>query len=472
MNIRQFFAVVVARWKIVAAVFLLTVLTTLIISLLMPKQYSAAASVVIDAKPDPVSAVMYQGMVSPAVMATQIDILQSDRVAMRVVRNLKLADNPQIRSQWQEETGGKGTVEQWLADMFQKNMDVRPSRESNVITVFYRAQDPKFAAGVANEFVQAFLDTSIEMRVDPAKQYSAFFDQRVKEARETLEKAQTRLSDFQRENGIMANDERLDIESSRLNELSTQLVMMQSLSAESGSRQAQARGEQADRMQEVLGNPLISGLKADIGRMEARLQELNAKLGERNPQVIEAKANVTELRAKLNAEISRVTSGVSVANNINRQREAEIKSALDAQRIKVQKLKVLRDQGAVLSRDLDTAQRAYDQVSARLTQTSLESQLTQSNVSILTRAEPPLIASSPRVLLNTLLSVVLGVVLAVGGAMVVEMTDRRIRVPEDLTASLGLPVLGVVPKPTLKDAQGRKTNALFQQRVISQLPNA
>ncbi|MEJ6006625.1 chain length determinant protein EpsF [Paucibacter sp. AS339] len=468
MNISQFFAVIAARWKIVTVVFLLTVLTALAISLSMAKQYSASASVVIDAKPDPVSAVMYQGMVSPAVMATQIDIIQSDRVAQRVVRNLKLAQNPQIREQWQQETGGKGTVEGWLASTFQKSMDVKPSRESNVITISYRAPDPKFAAGVANAYVQAFLDVAIEMRVDPAKQYSSFFDQRVKDARDALEKAQARLSDFQKESGIIANDERLDIENSRLNELSSQLVVVQAISAESGSRQTQARGADAERMQEVLNNPLISSLKGDVGRMEARLQEMNSKYGDNHPSVLEAKANIAELRLKMNSEIAKVTGGVVVSNSINRQREAEIRTALETQRAKVLQLKAVRDQGSVLSRDAEGAQRTYEQVLARLSQTNLESQSTQSNVSVLTLAEPPLVHSSPRVMLNVMLSAVLGFMLAIGAALVIEMVDRRVRVQQDLIVALGLPVLGTLPKPSAKTIKGQVQSVLIQQRVVGQ----
>ena len=56
--------------------------------------------VVMDVKPDPISALVYAGMVTPAFMATQVDVIQSDRVTLRVVRNLKLADSPEIRQEW------------------------------------------------------------------------------------------------------------------------------------------------------------------------------------------------------------------------------------------------------------------------------------------------------------------------------------------------------------------------------------
>lgn len=469
MTFSQFVSILRARWWILVLVLGLTVATTVVVSLLLPKQYKAMASVVIDFKPDPVSAVMYGGLASPAFMATQVDIITSDRVAQRVVRNLKLNENPQIRQQWQDETEGKGTIEGWLAATFQKQMDVVPSRESSVITISYKAQDPRFAAGLANAFVQAYIDTALELRTDPARLYSTFFENRSKEARETLEKAQSRLSTFQKENGIIASDERLDIENSRLNELSSQLTALQAIAAESSSRQTQAQGTQSDRLQEVLNNGLIAQLKAEVGRGEAQLQQVSTRLGENHPQVVELRANIAELRTRLEAETRKVTGGVGVTNTINRQRESDIRVALDAQRAKVLKMKAVRDEGVVMMRDAENAQRGYDAILQRFTQTSLEGQATQSNVNVLTQATPPVEHSSPLLLLNTLLSVFLGGLLAVGIVMLLEMRDRKVRSADDAVAALGLPVIGVMPRPGAK-AHGGRAALSMQQRLMAPLP--
>ena len=470
MTFGQFLSILRARWLVALLVFGLTVATTLVVSLLLPKQYKAVASVVVDFKPDPVSAVMYGGMASPGFMATQVDIIQSERVAQRVVRNLKLNENPQVRQQWLEEANGEGSIETWLAGVFQRQMDVVPSRESSVISVSYKAADPRFAAGLANAFVQAYIDTSLELRVDPARQYSAFFDTRAKEAREALERAQTKISTYQKDNGIVATDERLDVENARLNELSSQLTALQAIAAESTSRQAQAQGVQGDKMQEVLNNPIVGQLKADINRGEARLKELNTRFGDNHPQVVETRANLGELRSRLDAETTKVTGGVSVSNTINRQREAEIRGSLEAQRAKVLRLKAVRDEGMVLQRDMENAQRTYDAVLQRFTQTSLESQTTQSNVNMLTQATPPLEPASPRIVLNTLLAIFVGTLLAVGTALVLELRDRRIRGLDDAVAALGLPVIGVMPKPGAKGRAGLKQLSQMQQRLMAPLP--
>jgi len=465
VTLANFLAIVRARLRILLLVMGATVLTAVIVSLLLPKKYLAVASVLVDAKPDPVSALIYPGLASPAFMATQVDVLGSDRVALRVVRDLKLTESPEIRQQWQDDTQGEGTVEQWLIDVLKKSVDIQPSKESNVISVAYKAPDPRFAAALANAYVQAYIATSLELQVGPAKQYNTFFDDRAKAARASLEAAQTKLSNFQRQNGILVDDERMDIETARMNELSSQLVAFQGLSAESSSRQAQATGGSGDRLQEVLMNPVVGQLKADLSRSEARLQELTTRYGDNYPQVVEARANIAELRARVEAETRRVTGGATVTNTINRQREADTRAALEAQRVKVLRMKAMRNEGSVLQRDVDSAQRAFEGVSARLTQSGLESQSTQSNVNVLSPAMAPVKPSSPKILLNTALSIVVGLIFGIGVALLLELRDRRVRGIDDIMDALKLPILGVMPKPGTRRSGPQRLLGM-EQRVL------
>lgn len=471
MSPLQFLSILRARWKIALSILLLTVITTIAVSLTLPKGYTATTAVVVDIRPDPVAGVVLQGGMQAGYLATQMDIMVSDRVARRVVRNLKLTENADTRQQWLEATEGNGDMETWLAGLLSKNLVVTPSRESAVVTVSYSASNPEFAAVIANAFVQAYIDTTLDLRVDPAKRYSSFFDDRAKQLRDDLEAKQTKLSTFQRERGIIGNDERMDIESARLSELSSQLITLQALSADSSSRSAQARVS-GERMQEVLSNPAVNGLRADVSRQEARLQELNARLGDAHPQVIEQRAILTELRSRLQTEISRVTGSVAVTNTINRGREAEIRAALEAQRAKLLKLKSERDDLAVLQRDVESAQRAYDAILTRLNQTSLESQNTNTNVSVLSPAVAPGSPSSPKIVLNAILAFAVGTMLAIAAALLIEWVDRRVRTTEDVVQVLDLPMIGVMPKPGGRGFLGRPNNPMIPRRVLARLPQA
>lgn len=470
MTFRQFLSILVARRRLFIAILLGVLIPVVVLSFVLPKRYTAMASVVVDVKPDPLSAIAYQSLMTPGVIATQIDIIQSDRVARRVVRTLKLTEVPQVREQWRDDKNGEGDIESWLVDRLQRDLDVKPGRESSVINVYYRAPDPRFAAALANAFVQAYIETSVELRVDPAKQYSSFFDVRAKEAREALEKAQNKLSAFQNEHGLIMTDERLDVENQRLNELSSQLVMIQSLSAETSSRQAQASAGSGDKLQEINSHPVISALRADQSRAEARLQEISARLGDSNPQVVELKANIAELRQRIDAEVKRLTAGVSVSNSINRQREAQLRAEMEAQRSKVLKLKQVRDEGAVIMRDIENAQRNYDNITQRQSVTSIESQATSSNASLLTSAAPPVEPSFPKIPLNVALGIFVGSLLAVGVVMAAELRDRRVREIDDVRDLLGLHVIGVLPGQKSRRSSGASADGAQRHRLLRSSP--
>jgi chain length determinant protein EpsF len=327
----------------------------------------------------------------------------------------------------------------------QKSVVVTPSRDSSVIDISMTWSDPKTAAVLANAFAQAYIDTNIELKVDPAKQYATWFDERSRALRADLEAKQKRLSDFQTETGIVAStDGRLDIENARLAELSSQLVTIQALRQDSQSRQRQAGGD-SDSMAEVLQSPYIAGLKADLSKAEAKLQDIGTNVGKNHPDYQNAAAEVASLRARLGAETARIMASFGSTTQVNLRRENEIRAALEAQKKRMLDLTHERDQVAVLQNDVATAQRNLDAVTQRLAQSSLESQTQQTNVYLLTTAVEPMKKSSPKYFLNLLVGIFLGGILGLSAAMFRELTDRRVRQDQDLAQALGVPLFAKIP---------------------------
>lgn len=444
MSFQQFLLILRARLWIVLATLVVVVGTTLAVSLILPKQYTAETALVVDAKSaDPLLGGLLPAQMIPGYMATQVDVILSDRVAQRVVDLLKMDQSPAVQAQWRDDTDGQGSLKVWLAELLKKQLDVKPSRESNVITIAYQGVDPGFAAGVANTFAQAYIDVSLELKVEPARQYAKWFDGQTASLRADLESAQKKLSDYQQARGIIATDERLDVETARLAELSSQLSAAQAQRVDSRSRQAQ--GSSADSLPEVMQNGLIQNLKAELSRQEATRTQMAGRLGANHPELARADAEISSLRERIATETRRVVSSLGTTNRVNVQRVAEIEAALDAQKQKILDLKAERDQIAVLQRDVENAQRAYDLVTQRLAQTSLESQTQQTNVVVLSPAVAPLKPSSPKVLLNTALAVFLGLLLGVGAALLLELIDQRVRGAEDLALLDGVPLLGIIP---------------------------
>jgi chain length determinant protein EpsF len=442
MTLQQFLLILRARYKVALLAFLVTVATTVVVSLLLPKQYTASTAVVIDVKsPDQVTGMVLQGMMAPGYMATQIDIINSDRVAKAVVKMLKMDQSPAIQGQWQEATEGRGELVDWLSNLLQKKLDVKPSRESNVINIDYTGNDPAFAAAVANAFAQGYINVNLDLRLAPARQYAAFFDEQTKTAREKLETAQKALSNYQQTHGITSTDERLDFETAKLNETSSQLTGVQGLTTDSQSKRASKQG---DTVSEVMQSPLINGLKADIARLEAKLTESSGNLGKNHPQTQRMEGELATLKTQLDAEVRQITTSIDTSYQVGKQREQQLRGALAAQKGRVLELNRQRDELNVLRRDIESAQRAFEVVSQRASQTNIESQTNQTNISVLNPAVAPADPSKPKVLLNVLVSIFLGSLLGVGLALVMELSNRRVRSAEDLAEALEVPVLGVV----------------------------
>jgi polysaccharide biosynthesis transport protein len=446
MTIQQFFLILRARYKVALLVFLMTVALTVAVSLLIAKQYTAGAALVLDVKsPDAVTGLMLQGMVAPGYMATQIDIINSDRVAKAVVKLLHLDEGTAVRQQWMTDTKGKGQLSDWLASLLQQKLDVKPARESNVININYSGTDPDFAAAVANAFAQAYMDVNLDLRLAPAKQYAAFFEEQALAAREKLETAQRTLSTYQQANGITSADERADFEISKLNETSSQLTAVQGQTTDSQSKRGNT---QTDTVAEVMQSPLLNGLKADIARMQAKLAESNINLGSNHPQTLRSESELAELTVQLDKETRRITKSIETSYQVSKQRESQLQGALATQKSRVLLLNKQRDELNVLRRDIESAQRTFEMLSQRASQTNIESRANQTNISVLNSAVAPTDPSTPRVILNTVVSLFLGVLLAVAVVLLQELLDRKVRSPEDLLEYLNLSMLGAVSSAT------------------------
>jgi chain length determinant protein EpsF len=360
-----------------------------------------------------------------------------------VVDALHLSASPTVAQQFQDATEGRGNVRDWLADLLLKKLEIVPSRESSVVEISFKGADPGFAAAVSNAFADEYQKITVQLKTDPAKKASSYFNEQTKQLRDNLEAAQARLSKYQQEKGIVSLDNnRYDVELARLNDLSSQLVVAQGAAMEANSRQRMAgRGGASP---DVANNAVVQNLRVSLATAEARLADTSSRFGRNHPQYQAARAEADKLRAELNATMGQISQ--SVGNNavVLRQREAELSAAVAAQKTRVLELNRARDELGPLLKELETAQRAYDAASQRFSQTRIEAQSEQSDVSVLNPAVAPTEPSGPRVLLNTLIAFLLGTVLGVGLALLLELLNRPVRSSSDLKDMLGIPVLGTI----------------------------
>jgi len=398
----------------------------------------------------------------PGYITTQIDIITSPKVAIKVVDDLKLTENKVIVDKFNKETKGQGEIKAWVADLLLANIDAKPSRDSSVVEISFTGADPVFAATIANAFAEAYQETNIQLKVEPAQKAAEFLGEQTKVLRSNLEEAQAKLAKYQQEKGLTSVMGNLDVESARLNDLSSQLVVAQNITYESNSRQDKTAGN-GEESPDVAANPIVQSLKVDITRAESKFSELSQRLGPSHPQYQQALAELNKLKSQLQEERRKATTTIGGTASINKQREAEIRSSLAKQKARVLELNLTRDQLSVLQRDVENAQRAMDAASQRFTATTLEGSANQTDIAILNPATPPVKPSSPRVVFNTVLSFFLGGLLAMALSLLAEKLDRRLRSQEDIN-DLDMAVLAVINSRSAMKAVNSKN--IFSPKAI------
>jgi len=455
MSVNQLILILRSRWRIALGVFTAVLLLAIAFTLLSTNQYTAIASMVIDTSADPVSPTgLTEGLLTSYV-TTETDLIASERVAQRTVKALKLEDLPELQKKWRAKTGGQGDITLWIADYLLEHKVVvgtGKSKNGSIINISVKWSDPKTAAAIANAFAQAAIDTNIELRIEPAKQFAKWFDQHSVQLRAALVVKQKRLSDFENATGINSTDEKLDVENARLAELSTQLVDIQGERQDSQSRQRQVSGDN-EALPEVLQSPVIAKLKSDLSDAEAKQADIAGRLGKNHPDYQAAVAEVSNLQSRIRQESTKIASALGSNAQINVRRENDIRLALEEQKKRVLELKHKHDEAAVLENEVTTAQRDLDAVTQRFALSNLESQAQQTKLVQLTTATEPFEPSSPKLLLNLLAGIILGGILGIAVALLVERKDPRVREDSDLVQLLGVPIL--VKISSVKDKKRR-----------------
>ena len=453
MTLSQFLQILRARYLLIASLTIVLTLAGVLVSVLLPNVYMAQVSLVADVKDtDPMTGNVVHSQALTSYLNTQADIIASRAVAMKVVEKMRLADDRSMQVAFEARAQGAGSLREWIADRLSANLEVELARTSNVFRITYEAPEAGDAALLANAFADAYIQTTIELKMDPARRQAGWFDEQVLGLRKKLEASQEKLSDFQRENTLVTTDGRLDIETARLAGMATEFVAAQTEASDARTRRDQMkRALEAGRTEElpdVVKNGLVQSMKADLTRAEGKLAEAAERYGPNHPQYVAASAEVNSLRRRMFAELQTARGSIEQTAQIADQRAAQMQAALEVQKRRILELKRASDERDVLSRDVESAQRTYDAATQRASAVRLESQLDQGTVAVLAAAMPPLDPARPRPLLNTVAALLFGLALGVGLAVAAEWRDRRVRTAADIPLATGILLLAEFPPPS------------------------
>lgn len=440
-SLEQVGRVLLARWRLVAMVAAGILVLTLGVTAAIRPTYTASAEIIFNTRASDPVADKNDSVAFNSYVSAEIDLINSRRSLDRLARDPAFRDSATTRAQIARHKRGPGSTEAWLAAFVEPKISVVQLKNSRTGTVSAVADDPLFAADLANGVARAYLATYVDLRVSPARQNVTFFrEQRAARATE-LSAAQERLQRFLKRTGMTGFENRSDVDDVQLRALGERLTQSQAKLASSRA-EGSVGGADAAVSAGAISNAVLQGLRAEIANQSAVLQDLTTLRGPNHPAVVQAKARLAELETQAGAEASKIDAGLQRRTAAAAQEGAAIGALERGKRASISASSANRTELAVLQGDVARAQAAFEAVATRLAERELASALDAPNASILSAATPPRAPSSPNWPLSLLFGFVAGALAGVLAAIVAELRSPRVRSPRDLEAAMGgAPVL-------------------------------
>lgn len=466
MSINQFIRILWARRFIILIAFLSTVVTAVAVTSVLPKRYSASAKVLVPVgEADPVTGAV-TGATNRGYLNTLTALIQSERVALRVVDRLELTRAPQYIARFEEEQGGRGDMRSWIAKEIMGG--VRPILifGSNIIMVEYTWNNPQAAALFANAFAEAFIDVELDLKVQSARQGAAWYNDQIADLREELEEAQQRLADYQQETGILLRGGQLDSDA-----LDTELSILSESLAAARADLVQTEtilsrleidwpedvsGSDLPSVPDYITNGSIEQKRAEIANIDTQLATLSQSVGPSHPQYQGLRAARRIIVQQLDDEMENLRQSIATRATAAAEHVQRLEQAYEDQKLQVLGQERSRDRLGVLMREVQVREEELQAATRRAGQLRLRGEASNSGAIVLEEATAPGGPSFPRPKLNLALGIAFGGALGFGLALLAEMLDRRVRSWEDLFHSGGTQVMGIVPDRRGRAARTRR----------------
>ncbi|MBW8190581.1 hypothetical protein K0504_05985 [Neiella marina] len=435
MSINQLMELFKARLWFLVLIPIGVAVAVFIIGKLMSPTFTAASKMVVNIEsPDPLVRNVPSNLF-PLIIATQVEIIRSDRVAVRAVELLGLDESPEFTEAWLQETLGVGDKNLWIGALLRRSLEVAPARDSNVLNIVYTSSDAEKSAQIVNAFTEAYKQIALDIKVQPAKQYVEWFHGQVDNLRDRYQEGLTALTDYQVKHGIVGDYGKLDLETMKLADMMKQLTLVQGMQVDTMSKQG--AGGNSDVLQEVLNNPLISNMKSQLLQLEKQRSTAMEQLGVNHPIVTSLNAEIATVMAKIAFETSQITSSIDSSERITSSRISELILAIEKQKSVVLELRRHSNYIALLQQDIVNMEKAFDLVNDGLSQVNLSSQKQAIDVSVLSWASAPLKPTGPRTGLFTVAAFIFASFMTAVGVVGRELVSPKVRSIEDLTAMHG-----------------------------------
>jgi polysaccharide biosynthesis transport protein len=451
------------RWLILGAI-AAAVLIGVVVTLLATPQYTAVTRLEINREGNRI--VQVEG-VTPETQTgdlefyqTQYGLLKSDSLAERVARQLRLQDNRDFFAMFGEEdvfdeNQGAGQQAERLrqaARILLEQVAVNPLRLSRLVDVKFTSPDASFSARVANAWATSFIEFNIERRFEATAYARRFLEQRLGQLRQRLESSERELVGYASDQAIINIPIGGEDDQGRVQERSLTADTLAALNAELSRAtadrvRAESRLKQAGGMSaEAVNYQALGLIRERRAEAAAEYSKLLQQFEPGYPAVQAAAAEVRQLDASIAREEARISGSLQVAYQDAARREKEIAARVESLKQNFLDQRRRSIQYNIFQREVDTNRELYNGLLQRYKEIGVAGGVGENNIAIVDKARVPDRPSRPRPLLNLALSLIFGGLVGVGLALIREQIDETITDPTDIERSVGLPLLGAVPK--------------------------
>jgi len=440
------------QWLILT--FLLTVVTVVTIaSFKMKPVYEAAARVEIDKESQNVLRFQDENsydeyMDSEDYIETQAKILQSETLALQTIRSLDLGHYPEFGGASNSLTfaqSGSGSKRPAILGAFLGGLSVKRVPNSRLIEVRFEAEDPQLAALVVNTHLQNFIEQNFRSKYDATTQASTWLSAELEELRLKVEKSEDDRIAYERKNQIWQIDEKQDITTQKLADLSKTVTDAQTALAEKEALYRMALSGAVDSLPAARDNPVIQDLVKRKSQLEEDYAEAMDQYGPNYPKVQRLVTQRKELDDNLAKQRGLLVETIKTEYETARSHVALLQEALDRQKAEANDLAEKLVNYHILQHDAEANKQLYDGLLQKLKEAGISAGLRSSNIRVVDPALAPTNPSRPQKARNISLAFLVGLVGGIGLAIFREYLDNTVKSPDDIETLTGLPSLAVVP---------------------------
>jgi capsular exopolysaccharide synthesis family protein len=439
------------QWLILT--FLLTVVTVVTIATFKMKPvYEAAARVEVDREAQ--NELPFQATNSydesadmDTYIETQTKILQSETLALQTIKTMDLTQYPEFGGSPAAGTFGQGASLRRPAILgaFLGGLSVVRVPNSRLIEVRFAAQNPQLAAQVVNSHLQNYIEQNFRSKYDATTQASNWLSSELEELRIKVEKSEDARLAYERENQIWQIDEKQDITTQKLGDLSKAATEAQTDVAQKEALYRMAISGNVDALPAALNNSVVQDLLRRKSQLDEDYAEAINQYGPNFPKVLRLAEKQKEVDADLANARKTLVESVEVDYNTARGHQALLQEALDKQKADANDLAEKLVQYHILQHDADSNKQLYDGLLQKLKEAGITAGLRSSNIRVVDPALVPTAPSRPQKAKNILLALIVGLVGGIGLAIFREYLDNTVKSPTDIESLTGLPSLAVVP---------------------------